>query len=247
MPFDARAYDRHRPSYPEATLQRLIDGGVLDGVPRDVADIGCGTGIFTALLLARGHRVVGIEPVDELRELATHRLVGVAGFTSIAGTAEDTTLADQVVDVVTVASAMHWFDVEAVRAEFRRILRDPGWVVTLWNFRTSGDTDFGAAFDALWREVLGPSPAAGRSEIENSLVPAFFRDGAFERAVFANPLACTADQLVGLAASSSHAPARDSSEWAVLEQQLRHLHRDHRTEGVVQVPYETVMYWGCLL
>jgi hypothetical protein len=101
------------------------------------------------------------------------------------------------------ASALHWSDLDAARAEFRRILREPGWLVALWNFRTSGDSVFGTDFDALWREVLGPPPAAGRDEIEAELVPELFGGSAFERYSFANPLCRTGDELVGLAASSS--------------------------------------------
>lgn len=246
MPFDARAYDCYRPSYPEAALEKLVEFGVLDDV-WTVADVGSGTGIFAELLLSYGHLVVGVDPVAELRELAEQRLAGIAEFTSVAGSAEDTTLGDQTVDAATAASAMHWFDVDVARAEFRRILREPGWVLALWNFRTNGNTVFGAAFDALWRGALGPPPGAGRDEIENSLIPEFFGEATVERATFANPLACTDDRLVGLAASSSHAPARGTTAWDDLEQRLRHLHREHRDDGFVQVPYETVMWWGRLL
>lgn len=246
MPFDVHAYDRHRPSYPAAALEKLTALGVLDR-PRLVADVGSGTGLFTQALLERGHRVVGVEPVPELRELAEGRLAGVRGFASVVGSAEDTSLPDRCVDVATAASALHWFDLAAARAELLRVLREPGWVVALWNFRTTESSHFGAAFDSLWREALGPPPAAERSDIEEVLMPEFFWGMAFERYSFANALRCTEDQLVGLAASSSNAPPRDSAEWRGMEARMRQVHRDHQCDEVVEVPYETVMFCGRLL
>ncbi|HKS46203.1 MAG TPA: hypothetical protein VJT49_14045 [Amycolatopsis sp.] len=102
-------------------------------------------------------------------------------------------------------------------------------------------------FDALWRDVLGPPPAGGRDEIEEVVVPDFFKAASFGRYSFANPLLCSEAHLVGLAASSSHAPPRDDPAWQEIEHRMRHLHRAHQRDGLVQVPYETVMYCGRLL
>lgn len=117
MSFDAHAYDCHRPSYPGAALDKLTELGVLDQ-PRLVADVGSGTGIFTEALLARGHRVAGVEPVQELRSVAEERLSGFAGFVNVAGSAEDTSLDERCVDVVTAASALHWFDLRPPERSF---------------------------------------------------------------------------------------------------------------------------------
>jgi hypothetical protein len=89
-------------------------------------------------------------------------------------------------------------------------------------------------------------PAAGREEIEDVVVPEFFDGTAFERYSFANPLLCNEEHMVGLA-SSSHAPPRSEPGWRDIEQRIRHLHRVHQRDGLVQVPYETIMYCGRLL
>jgi SAM-dependent methyltransferase len=52
-----------------------VHGGVLDllpPAPAVVADIGAGTGRDAAALALRGYRVVAVEPVRELREVAEH-------------------------------------------------------------------------------------------------------------------------------------------------------------------------------
>lgn len=246
MPLDVNAYDSRRPSYPAATLKALAELGALSP-STVVADVGSGTGIFSEVLLNHGCRVFGVEPLPELRAVADVRLAGNLRFTNVVGSAEDTSLDDSSVDLVTAASALHWFDPESARPEFGRILRTPGWTAALWNFRIMGDSAFGDAFDRLWRDVLGPPPAAGREEIEDVVVPEFFDGTDLVRYAFANPLPCNEEHLVGLAASSSHAPARGDPARRDIEQRMRHLHRVHQRDGLVRVPYETIMYCGRLL
>lgn len=246
MVLDPYAYDAHRPSYPAAAMTMLTNLGALS--PQSVvADVGSGTGIFSKVLLDNGCRVFGVEPLVELSEVANVRLADHLRFTNILGSAEETSLDDSSVDLVTAASALHWFDADAARNEFRRILREPGWTAALWNFRMTGDSAFDKAFDRLWRREFGPPPAATRREIECVIAPRFFSNSTFERYAFENPLLCNEDGLVGLAASSSHAPGRDDPKWLEVEQHIRRLHRLHQREGLVQVSYETMMYCGRLL
>jgi predicted RNA methylase len=58
----AEQYERGRPSYPRSALRWL-----LGEMPRDVVDLGAGTGKLTSALVAAGHRVVAVEPVAEMR------------------------------------------------------------------------------------------------------------------------------------------------------------------------------------
>lgn len=64
--FDAAAvlYGANRPGYPAELFDAVeeLAGRPLDGAR--VADVGAGTGIASALLEARGARVVGVEPGD---------------------------------------------------------------------------------------------------------------------------------------------------------------------------------------
>ena len=68
----------------------------------------------------------------------------------VAGTAEATALPDHSIDLITVAQAMHWFDLGKTRAEFARILKRGGYCAILYNHRRrSGD-----AFHDGWEELL---------------------------------------------------------------------------------------------
>ena len=107
-----------------------------------IADIGSGTGLLTEVFLNSGHRVLGIEPDPEMRAAADWLLQGYPRFTSIAATAEATSLADHSVEVVTVGQAFQWFDREQARREFLRILVPQGWVVLVWNRQRTTGTPF---------------------------------------------------------------------------------------------------------
>jgi 16S rRNA A1518/A1519 N6-dimethyltransferase RsmA/KsgA/DIM1 with predicted DNA glycosylase/AP lyase activity len=97
-------YIRYRPGYPGEVLETLrTECGLTSAAV--VADIACGTGIFTRILLENGNRVIGVEPNQAMREAAGKLLSGYPKFTSIAGTAEETTLPDRSVEFATPAPA----------------------------------------------------------------------------------------------------------------------------------------------
>src|SRR5262244_761783 len=93
-------YVRHRPGYPSAILDLLKKEC---GLTRDavIADIAFGTGIFTRLLIGNGNRIFGVEPNPEMRRAGEQFLHDQPLFTSVAGTAEATTLPDHSVDFIT--------------------------------------------------------------------------------------------------------------------------------------------------
>ena len=132
-------YVRYRPGYPAEVLRTLNTAcGLSPG--HVVADIASGTGIWTRMLLENGNPVFGVEPNTVMREAGERLLATFPNFTSVAGTAEATTLPDQSVDFVTAAQAAHWFDRERARREFVRILKPGGWLVLLWNERLTDST-----------------------------------------------------------------------------------------------------------
>src|SRR5207244_13391706 len=80
-------YARYRPSYPAAAID-LLEASCGLSPAAVVADVGSGTGILTELLLARGARVLAVEPNRGMRDAAEARLGGQARFVSVHGTAE---------------------------------------------------------------------------------------------------------------------------------------------------------------
>ena len=86
-------------------------------------------------LLARGFTVNGVEPNDDMRIVAEQTLKADSRFISVKATAENTTSNDNSLDLITVAQAFHWFDIEQFRLECQRILKQDGKVALVWNSR----------------------------------------------------------------------------------------------------------------
>ena len=64
-------YTRYRPGYPPEALQFIRNQSNLN-TNSTVADIGAGTGIFTALLLNSGASVIAVEPNEAMPVSYTH-------------------------------------------------------------------------------------------------------------------------------------------------------------------------------
>lgn len=124
----ADEYERGRPSYPPAAVEWLLPPAA-----RVVVDLGAGTGKLTRLLTANDLEVVAVEPSAEMRERLAARLP--ANTRCLAGRAEQIPLPDDCVDVVLVAQAWHWFNIELAVPEIARVLKPGGQLSLLWNIR----------------------------------------------------------------------------------------------------------------
>lgn len=236
-------YVRYRPGYPAEVVTTLRDAcGLNAGAV--VADIGSGTGISTELLLRAGCRVYAVEPNAAMRAAAEAALAAkYPAFSSVAGTAEATTLSPASVDWVVAAQAFHWFDVVACRVEWRRILRPPARVALLWNNRRE-DTPFLAAYEALLHRYAVDYERVKHQNVEaDGRLQALFAPGWTVR-TFSNVQRLDFDGLAGRLRSSSYMPTPAQPRFGELLQALRALFDAHAHAGVVDFAYETRLYVG---
>jgi SAM-dependent methyltransferase len=127
----ASTYERGRPPYPETALDWLLEPRA-GWQPRQVLDLGAGTGKLTRQIAARGLAVTAVDPSDGmLAELG--RILPETP--ALVGTAEGIPLADHSVDVVLVAQAWHWVDAGQAVPEVARVLSPGGRLGLLWNLR----------------------------------------------------------------------------------------------------------------
>jgi ubiquinone/menaquinone biosynthesis C-methylase UbiE len=142
----AADYARYRVDYPDVVIQSALESVAL--VPDDiVADLGAGTGMLSRWFLERGNRVLAVEPEPGMREVAQASLTRFgAQHTSIAGTAERTSLIDSSVTLVVAGNAFHYFDAEAARVEVARILRPGGRVLIVGHAHALEPNDFMRAY-----------------------------------------------------------------------------------------------------
>jgi SAM-dependent methyltransferase len=238
-------YVRYRPGYPSA----LID--VLDkdcGLTREhvIADVGSGTGLLSKVFLENGNRVIGVEPNAEMRAAGDEFLADYNNFSSVNGSSEMTTLADASVDFITAAQAFHWFEPQATRREFARILKAGGWVVVMWNDRRINETPFGRAYEDLlvrygtdYTKVKDAYPET--HDMEN-----LFGKGNFQRRELLNFQEFDFDGLAGRVRSSSYAPKEGHANYEPMMAALRKLFDANQKFSRVRMEYTTQIYFGRL-
>jgi SAM-dependent methyltransferase len=237
-------YVRYRPGYPPGVLQALkAECGLAPS--HTVADIASGTGIWTRMLLENGNPVFGVEPNAEMREAGERLLAGFQKFTSIAGTAEATTLADHSPDFITAAQAAHWFDRAPARREFVRILKPAGWLVLLWNERVTDSTRFLRDYEQLLL-TYGTDYEEVRHERTTAAVNEFFDPAPFKERVFEMRQEFDYAGLEGRLLSSSYAPGPEHPQHEPMLRELRRIFDSCAVEDRVAFEYKTRLYFGRL-
>jgi SAM-dependent methyltransferase len=121
---DPERYDRTRPDYPQAMVDRIIEASP----GRDLLDVGTGTGIAARQFQAAGCRVLGVEVDARMAEFAREHgsQVEVSKF-------EDWNVAGRKFDLVIAAQTWHWVDPVAGAAGVARVLRPGGRLALFWN------------------------------------------------------------------------------------------------------------------
>lgn len=237
-------YARYRPGYPKEVLGLLQSecGLAKDSV---VAEVAFGTGIFTRLLLENGHRVVGVEPNRDMRAAGEESLSHYSGFTSVEGTAEATTLADQSVNLVIAAQAAHWFDPVEARTEFLRVLKPGGYTVLLWNDRRADSTEFQRDYEELLR-TYGTDYEEVRQRGMTLAILGIFTNLPFKTREFEYKQAFDYAGLEGRLLSSSYAPQEGHPSYAPMLRELRRIFEKYQAAGRVSFEYDTRVHYGQL-
>jgi hypothetical protein len=122
----AGLYTQFRPRYPLALFEYLAS---LPAGRRRAWDCGTGNGQAAVDLARWFDQVIATDPSAE--QIAHARPVDNVEYRVAA--AEDCPLADDSVDLIAVAQALHWFDLGRFYAEARRVGRD-GSVLAAWSY-----------------------------------------------------------------------------------------------------------------
>lgn len=142
-------YAKYRPVYPAA----LFDYLAAHSPARELAwDAGTGSGQAALGLADYFTRVIATDPSEaQIRNAAAHAKVIYK-----VGAAERSGLADDRVDLITVAQALHWVDLDHFYAEARRVLKSAG-VLAVWCY---GLSEIGPGVDEAvgqyYRDTVGP-------------------------------------------------------------------------------------------
>lgn len=169
-------YAAYRPIYPDTLAQSLT---ALVASHQLALDVGCGNGQLTTLLSPYFQQVIGTDPSKSQLQQAPVR-DNVRYFQQFA---EHTELPDHAVDLVVVAQAAHWFDLERFYAEVERISK-PHAVLALISYGVPYiDGAINSAFQQGYWQTVHEFWPAERAAVENAYSELYF---PFEEMAFPN-------------------------------------------------------------
>ncbi len=233
----ARLYERYRLPYaPEAVGDLLGRISAVDVV----ADIGAGTGQLARLFAAQSSKIYAVEPDPAMRAVAAEALAQWANVEIRAGLAEQTTLAENSVDLIVVGNAFHRFKPDACD-EFRRILKARGWMA-LFTYRFINQ----ALTDVLFPKLAALKGVAARRARAWQGMPlsVLFGNGPIRT------LSCRQAQtedwaaFFGAACAGLEAPERHEQDFSAFEKLHREVFEAFAVDGQLQIEYETQVAFG---
>ena len=148
----AGLYDEVRPSPPDELGSLLTS--YRGSPPALVVDLGSGTGLSTRWAARWADNVVGVEPSDDMRAVASSSTTNEA-VSFRKGWSHETGLPSGCADVVTVVQAFHWMEPGPTLAEVDRLLKAGGVFAAIdcdWP-PSVGDALAEAAWDVCRRRI----------------------------------------------------------------------------------------------
>ncbi len=227
---DVAAAYAARPDYPVGALTWLVGDA-----PRDVLDLGAGTGKLTAQLVAAGHNVTAVDPAGEMLAQLQRSLPLLPAH---VGTAEAIPLPDASVDTVVVAQAFHWFDPDKALPEITRVLRPTGRIGLVWNIRDDRDP-----WVTELNTIISERASVDRESVESAhALERFPYLEAFEQRTYEHAQPVDRALLMDLIRSRSYAAVMPPDHRARLLADIGALFDRHAAAGRLVLPYVTCCY-----
>src|SRR5258708_11332618 len=175
-----------------------------------------------------------MEPNKAMRQAGEDYLASYDAFRSIEASAEATSVDDAGVDFVTAGQSFHWFEPDAARQEFMRIIKPGGWMVIAWNDRRMEEAPFTRDYEGIlerfgsdYKNVKDSYPEADRIRGFLSTIP---------QPHFPNHHILNCNSLRGRLRSSSFTPAEGHPNFAPIVHELRKRFHAHQQNRQVPMP-----------
>lgn len=120
----ADVYDSARPKCPEKVKEIVLK--YLGYTPSVVVDLGCGTGLSTTIWSAVSKKVIGIEPSQDMIQIAKEKAAVLDNVVFLSAFSDNTGLKDGYADIITCSQSFHWMNPETTLNEVSRILKKDG-------------------------------------------------------------------------------------------------------------------------
>lgn len=237
-------YLKYRPKYP-VEIRRFLAKKISLTPSKTIADIGCGTGFFAELFLKTGNPVFGVEPNVDMLRAGISYCSEYSQFIPIHATAEETTLRNESVDVVTAATAFHWFDVDEFKNECRRILRKNGHIVIAANKRKNGVSAFMGAYEKMISDLEGDYKEVRNGVLDQKRLDDFFGTSNYGTAVFTYVQTFSSfEALLGRLLSGSYTPLPGQDGYNLMVLNLQELYDHYAINGEVSFYYDSCLWFS---
>jgi len=143
----ASSYQKFRPSYPDEMFEFLASLAPSQALAWD-----CATGNGQAAISLSKHFAQVIATDASKKQIAN--TIPNNNIKYQVAKAEHTQIKDRSVDLITVAQALHWFDIAAFFQEAQRVLADSG-ILAIWSYRfLSISPELDSAIHYLYKDIL---------------------------------------------------------------------------------------------
>jgi SAM-dependent methyltransferase len=128
----AEAYNKARPRYPEALIQRVVEVAQL-GADSKILEVGCGPATATVAFDPLGCSMVCLEPNPDFFRLAQQNCKAYPKVEIQKTSFEEWTPGVEKFDAVLAASSFHWISPEVGYPKAAHALKENGSLILLWN------------------------------------------------------------------------------------------------------------------
>jgi SAM-dependent methyltransferase len=216
----AADYAKFRPTYPDELFEYLA--GI---APERKAAWDCATGNGQAAvaLASRFARVIATDASEkQISHAQPHKRVAYH-----VASAENSGIDSGTIDLVTVAQALHWFNLPAFYAETKRVLK-PGGALALWSYVLLQITpEIDDIITRFYVEIVGPFWPPERRLVERGYQHLPFPFEEFKPPEFRMTTRWTLDQVLGYlctwSATQRFIEARQEDPIALIASDLRHV------------------------
>jgi SAM-dependent methyltransferase len=183
-------YTRYRPHYPIQLFEYLAELTMEHQLAWD-----CATGSGQAALGLAGYfeKIIATDASDkQIANATAHDRI-----TYIVAPAEKTAITSESVDLIVVAQALHWFDLDKFYAEVRRVSKSGG-VLAVWSYsllRVSPAID--RLVDRFYTEVVGPFWPVERKFVDDKYQSIAFPFQEFTSPAFNMEVKWSSEHLLG--------------------------------------------------
>ncbi len=237
-------YVKYRPGYPSEIINFLkTECNLSDKTV--IADIGSGTGISARLFLNNGNKVYGVEPNNEMRNAAENFLGEFPEFISVNGTAENTELENNSIDMIISCQAFHWFDKDKCKTEFKRILKKDGYLILIWNEKTESNDFMKTYYDLLKIYGTDYEKVNHSTNTDDKVINKFYSPYNFSKKFFDYRQSLDYKGLEGRLLSSSYIPL-EGENYDNMIKDLKNMFEKYNVNGETAMEYVTLVYYGKL-